>query len=289
MNICIIQKNEEDQSARYLYEEFKKKNFSKVFLTDLKKLDVRMSPRKIRVRCKNVFDWDVFVIRARIEDFPFNYLVASILEENSAVLPSSKAILNCIDRGLLSKAIHESNVLQPITYVSSSAKTAKKAAVKFNKFAIKFARHCGKGVAILEKQSPASEILDVFSGLAQPFCVQRFIKGDVIKVLIVGEEIIAIKEYTKEGKEKSNEGKRESVKLGENVKCEMLKLSKCLKAQLLEVDLVENQGRYFVIDVSLGPDLKIYADISGKNIGAIFADFILKNYSGNENKEENKI
>lgn len=288
MNICIIQKNEEDQSARYLYEEFKKKSFSKVLLTDLKKLDVRMSPQKISVRCKNVFDWDVFVMRPRIEDFPFNYLIASILEKNSAVLPSSKAILNCMDRGLLSKAIHESGILQPITYVSSSAKNAKKAAVKFNKFAIKFARHCGKGVAILEKQSPGSEILDVFSGLAQPFCVQRFIKGDIIKVLVAGEEIIAIREYHKKGEEKSNEGKRESVKLEESAKFEMLKLSKYLKSFLFEVDLVENQGRYFVIDVSLGPDLKIYADISGKNIAAIFADFIIKNYSQNENENKNK-
>lgn len=279
MDICIIQKDEKDEGGRYLYEEFKKKNFSKILLTDLKKLDVRMSPQKISIRCKSIFDWDTFVIRVMPSQFPFNYLVASILEKKSIVLPSSKAILCSIDRGLLSKAIFESGVLQPITYVSSSTKIAKKAAIKFNKFAIKFARHCGKGVAILEKQSPASEILDVFSGLAQPFCVQRFIKGDIIKVLIVGEEVIALREYHKKGEEKSNEGKKESVKLEENVKCEMLKLSKYLKSFLFEVDLVENQGRYFVIDVSFGPNLEMYADISGKNVASIFADFILKNYS----------
>jgi glutathione synthase/RimK-type ligase-like ATP-grasp enzyme len=279
MNICIIKRNEDSESIKYLYEEFKKKNFSKVFLTDLAKLDVRISPKKIGVRCRGDFDWDIFLMRRGVEDFPFSYLVASVLEEKGIVLPSSKAILNCADRGLLARAIFKSGVLQPITYISSSAESAEKSAIKFKKFAIKFVQHGGKGVAILEKPSAASELLDVFSNLSQPFCVQRFIDGDIIKALVVGDEVIAMKERPKAGEEKSNEGKREYMRLNEEVKCDILKFAKYLNAFLFEVDLIKNNNKYFVIDVSLNPNLTMYAEISGKNIGAIFADYILKNYS----------
>ena len=283
MNICIIKKNKDNQYPdlypRYLYEEFKKKNFSKIFLTNLAKINIRISPKKIGVRCRGNFDWDVFLMRPGIEDFPFSYLTASVLEEKGIVLPSSKAILSCVDRGLLARAIFKSGVLQPITYISSSAESAEKSAIRFKKFAIKFVQHGGKGVAILEKPSAASELLDVFSNLSQPFCVQRFINGDVIKALVVGNEVIAMKERPKSGKEKSNEGKREYMRLNEEVKFDILKLAKYLNAFLFEVDLIENNKKYFVIDLSLNPDLKMYADISGKNVGAIFADFILRNYS----------
>jgi hypothetical protein len=94
MNICIIKRNEDSESLKYLYEEFKKKNFSKVFVTDLAKINVRISPKKIGVRCRGNFDWDIFIMRRGVEDFPFSYLVAKVLEEKGIVLPSSKAILS---------------------------------------------------------------------------------------------------------------------------------------------------------------------------------------------------
>lgn len=279
MNLCIIA-TKEDYNARYLYEEFKKKNFSKLFLADLAKLNVRISGKKLSVRYKTDLNWDVYVIRTGVEDFPFNYLVADILEKEVLVLPSSETILNCSDRGLLAKILFESNTfVQPLTYVSSSAEAAEKVAIKFKKFALKFVKHGGKGVAILEKPSTTSELLNIFSDLAQPFYIQRFIEGDIIKALIVGEEVIGIKEYVPTKEEKSNEGKKEYIRLKEGIKSTLLKLAKYLKAPLFEIDLIKNNRRYFIIDISLNPDLKMYTDISGKNVGAIFADYILRNYS----------
>ena len=279
MNLCIIA-TKEDYNARYLYEEFKKKNFSKLFLADLAKLNVRISGKKLSVRYKTDLNWDVYMIRTGVEDFPFNYLVADILEKEVLVLPSSETILNCSDRGLLAKILFESNTfVQPLTYVSSSAEAAEKVAIKFKKFALKFVKHGGKGVAILEKPSTTSELLNIFSDLAQPFYIQRFIEGDIIKALIVGEEVIGIKEYVPTKEEKSNEGKKEYIRLKEGIKSTLLKLAKYLKAPLFEIDLIKNNRRYFIIDISLNPDLKMYTDISGKNVGAIFADYILRNYS----------
>lgn len=281
MNICIIGKNEDDNSW-YLYEEFKKKDFSKVFLVDLPKLNVRISNKRIGVNYKTDLNWDIYVMRSGVEDFPFSYLVTDILEEESQVLPSSKAVLSCSDRGLLSKTFFDSKTIQPLTYISSSAGAAKRIAIKFKKFALKLEKHCGKGVAILEKPSGVSELLDVFSNLAQPFCIQRFIGGNIIKALVVGDEVIGIREYPKPGEEKSNVGKKEYMRLKEEIKSDLLKLANHLKASLFEVDLIEKNRRYFAIDVSLCPDLKMYANLSGKNIGAIFADYILRNYSSNQ-------
>jgi glutathione synthase/RimK-type ligase-like ATP-grasp enzyme len=180
---------------------------------------------------------------------------------------------------LLAKTIFESKTIQPLTYISFSAEAAKKVAMKFKKFALKFVKHGGKGVAIIERPSTASELLDIFSHLAQPFCIQRFIGGEVIKTLVAGEEVLAIKEYPQPGEERSTEGKREYIKVKEEVKAALIKLAKYLKAPLCEVDLIERNRIYFVIDVSLNPDLKIYADLSGRNVGAIFADYILRNFS----------
>ena len=278
MKICIIGKKE-DKHSRYLYEEFRKKDFSSVFLTDLTKLNVRISNQKIGVYYKTELNWDVYILRAGRED-PFAYLVSHILEEKAVVLPSAKSILAVSNRGLLARAIFESkSVLQPLTYISCSAEAAKRIAIKFRKIALKFTKHGGKGVAIIEKPSEASDLLSIFSGLAEPFCVQRFIEGEVLKTLIVGEEVIGIKEYPKAGEERSHEGKREYVRVKEEVKTSLIKLAKYLGAFLFEADFIETKRKYILIDISLNPDLEMYAAHSGKNIGAIYADYILRNYS----------
>ena len=91
MNICIICKTE-DNNARYLYEEFRKKNFSKVFLTDLDKLSVRISNKKSAVQYKTDLNWDVYIMRTIAEDFRFSCLISSILEKEAHVLPSSQTL-----------------------------------------------------------------------------------------------------------------------------------------------------------------------------------------------------
>lgn len=80
MNVCIIGA-QRDKNARYLYEEFKKKEFSKVLLVDLAKLYVEMS-KVAKVYYRTELDWDAYIMRPRVEEFPFTFLVASILEEN---------------------------------------------------------------------------------------------------------------------------------------------------------------------------------------------------------------
>lgn len=278
MKLCIVAKKE-DAQARYLYEECKRKPFEKVLLADLAKINVRISGKNIDVYYKRKFDWDVYFLRVETTSFPFSYLVSKVLEKKGVVLPSSEAILNCSDRGFLARALFEAKMLLPLTYISYSAEAAKKAAARFRKSAIKFLKHGGKGVAIVEKPSNVSELLDIFSDLTQPFCIQRFIPGEVIKVLVVGEDTIAIKEYPPPREERSNVGKREFVKLKEKEKEELIKLAHYFKANLFEVDLIKKNRRYFVIDVSLNPDLKMYAELSGRNVAAIFADYILRKYS----------
>jgi len=279
MKLCIIAKKEDIQ-ARYLYEEFKKKPFEKVLLADLAKINVRISSKNIDVRYKRKFDWNVYLLRVETStDFPFSYLLSKALEKKGVVFPSPEAILSCSDRGLLAKTLSEARMFLPLTYISFSAEAAKRAAARFKKCAIKFMKHGGKGVAIVERPSNISELLDIFSSLTQPFCVQRFIPGEVVKVLVVGEDTIAIKEYPPPEEERSNVGKREFVKLKEEEKSDLIKLARHLKAYLFEVDLIEKNRRYFVIDISLNPDLKMYAELSGRNVAAIFADYILRKYS----------
>ncbi len=277
MNICII--GHQDENSRYLYEEFRKKDFSKVFLTDISKLNVRISNKKISVYYKTELNWDVYLLRTGAED-SFSYLLANTLEEKAVVLPLSKAILSVGDRGLLAKTIFESkSLLQPVTYISSSDEAAKRAAIKFKKIALKFGKHGGKGVAIIDKPSTSSDLLSIFSDIAKPFCVQKFIEGEIIKTLVVGEEVIGIREYIPAEEERSHEGKKEYLRLKEEVKSALLKFAKHLGANLFEADLIKGKRKYFLIDVSLNPYLKMYADLSGKNVGAIFADYILRNYS----------
>jgi len=278
MNICIIAKNT-DKEAVYLYEEFKKKNFKKVFLADLAKLNIRVSNRGVGISYKNKFDWDVCVIRPRVEDFAFCYLISDIMKKKSACLPTPQAILNCSNRGLMAKAILEAKGTQPLSYICLSTESAKNIATRFKACALKLAKHGGKGVVLVKKSSNASELVDIFSDLDQPFCIQRFINGEIIKTLIVGEEIIAMRELPKNGEERSNFGKREHIKIKEEVKNDLLSLSKYLGAFLFEVDLIEKNSKYYIIDVSLTPNLEMYCEISGRNVGALYADYILQNYS----------
>jgi len=278
MNVCFIAKST-NKEAIYLYEEFKKKNFTKVFLVDLAKLNIRISNKSIGIGYSKKFAWDVYIIIARSNDFSFNYLLAEVLQKKATVLPSPKAILNCSDRGLLAKVIFEAKVKQPLSYISLSTEGAKGIATRFKKCALKFANHGGKGVAIVNKSSNASEFVDIFSHLEQPFYIQKYISGDIIKVLVVGDEVIAMKEQPKPGEARSNDGKREHIRLDEKTKAELIGLSTYLGASLFEVDLIEKGSEHFIIDLSLSPSLEMYSEISGRNVGALYADYILQKHS----------
>ncbi len=272
VEVCII--GYEDQNSVDVYNECEKR-IGSVFLVDISKLAVS-AERTVEILYRNTpLACEVCVIRPRVEDFPFTYIIASTLEEKGAlVMPSSRAILACSNRCLLIKELCRFNVKQPKSYFSISPSTAKKLASEFEKVVIKFLKHGGRGVTILESKSSTSEFLDIFEGLAKPFCLQNFVKGQVIKTLVVGSEVYAFKEYPREGEARSNEGRREFVKLGKNINERLVRVSQALGAPCCEIDLIDDGKNQFIIDMSLNPNLRMYQEVSGTNIAAIYSEYI---------------
>ena len=277
VKLCIV-KNGSNEAAIKLYEECKKNSkFSKVFLADLSKFIARIEKEKILISYKEgELDYNIYFLRTDPEEFPFNYLIASVLEKNGCVvIPSSNAILNCSNKCLIAKMLHDFNFEQPTTYFSFSPETAKRIATNFAKVVLKFSKHGGKGTTILENKSNVSEFIDIFGEIAKPYCLQEFVEGEVIKNLVIADLVFSIKEYPKDGENRSNIAKkRELIKLSQQTNENLISISDKMQAYCCEIDLIESNKKYYVIDISLNPNLEMYAKITGTNIYKILATYL---------------
>ena len=277
--LCII-KNNNNKSTIKLYEECKKNSkFSKIFLADLSKFITCIEKENILVSYKEEnLDYDIYFFRVDPEDFPFTYLLASLLEKKKAiVIPSSNTILNCSNKCLMSKMLSDLYSYYPTTYFSFSPEIAKKIATNFERVVLKFSKHGGRGVTVLENKSNVSEFLDIFSDIAKPYCLQKFVEGDIVKNLIIGDSVFSIKEYPKEGELRSNIAKRrELIKLSQKISDELVQLSNKMQAYCCEIDLIESNENYYIIDISLNPDLEMYAKITGTNIYTVLSNYLFE-------------
>ena len=268
MKLCVIG-DEGNLSARAIYNESKKfKGISKSILVSLPKLYIE-NYEKVMYRDNNLSDYDACVLYPPPAAFPFTYMIAGILCKNKVALSHGpKSILYMHNRGLLTKALARAKVNFPKTYLTLSPEVSKNIVNKFNKIVFKLTgTHGGMGVMMVNRRATARSIIDTMHSSSKSFYMQEVVDGPVTKLLVLGEEVVGIKEIPKPGEDLSNKVQKrvsirpsgELIEIGKKVATE-------IGALCCEVDVMGEEGSYNVIDASINPSLKLYGDVSGKNM-----------------------
>lgn len=278
MKLCIIG-NEGDLSTRNLYEESKKfKEISKSLLISLPKLYID-GYEKVMYRNKDISDYDACILYAPPSAFPFTYMIASILSKNKVALSHDpKSIIYMHNRGLLTKALARAKVNFPKTYLTLSPEVGKSIVNQFNKIVFKLTgTHGGMGVMIVKRKATARSIIDTMHSTSKSFYMQEVVKGPVVKLLVLGEEVIGVKETPKPGEDLSNKmQKRVSIRPSDELSEIGRKVAKEIGSLCCEIDVMGDEGNYNVIDASINPSFRLYERVSGKNIANIMLNALLE-------------
>ncbi|OYT43597.1 MAG: hypothetical protein B6U88_00460 [Candidatus Aenigmarchaeota archaeon ex4484_56] len=278
MKLCIIA-NKDNKVALYLYEEAKKiKEISNNILVSIEKLYIEGN-EKIVYRDKDITDYDFCILHIPCNTFPLSYLTTCILNNKKVILSHEpRAFFYLSSRVLMIKAFERAKVNYPKTYLAMAPEVSKNIVNKFDKLVFKLADvHGGKGIVVVKEKSTANGVIDAMHTSSRSFCMQEVIEGEVIKLLIVGEEVIGIKEVPKPGEDRSNiaQSRRyfrpsdKLIKIGR-------KVAKEIGALCCEVDIIEKGDKYYTIDISINPNLLMYRDLSGKNVANILLRSLLE-------------
>jgi len=284
MKLCIIS-DKEDKSAVYLYEESKKfKKISSSILIPIEKLYID-GYTKIMYRDKDITDYNSCIMHVQGNMFPFSYIISNILHSKKIALSHEPtALLYLSNRALLAKIFTRAKVKYPKTYLALLPEVSKNIVAKFNKIVFKLVDvHGGKGIVVVKDKSTANGIIDSMHSTSKPYYMQEVIEGEVTKLLVVGEEVIGIKEIPKQGEDRSNVAQsRISIRPSDELNEIGKRIAREIKALCCEVDIIEKDEEYYAIDVSINPSLLMYKRISGKNVANILLNAML------EKKEETK-
>lgn len=277
MKLCIIGGGSKDKSALYLYEESKKfKEISKSLLVSLPKLYVEGYERVV-YRNKDITNYDFCILHVLNNAFPFNYIVANILKNRGVILTHKPKAYLYVNKLFLPKVFNKAKVKYPKTYLTIAPEVSKYIVDEFDKLVFKLMDvHSGKGVIVLKDKSAADAIIDTLHRTSKHFCMQEVIEGEVIKLLVVGKEVIGVKETPKPDEMRSNIfQKRTFFKPSNELSKIGRRVARALGALYCEVDVI-GEGEYYAIDISVHPNLLMYKELSGRNIAKILLNSLLE-------------
>ncbi len=193
--------------------------------------------------------------------------------------------------------LQEKNIPMPVTYLASTAATAKKVLEKINyPIVMKFPEGTqGRGVMFADSFASASSVLDALTALKQPLIIQEYIEtGETdIRAIVVDEKVVAsMKRKAIYGEKRANihaGGEGEACILDENTKKIAIQTAKAVGADICAVDLLESVKGPLVIEINLAPGLQGITKATKIDVAEKIAKFLFdktKEMKGVSKKEE---
>jgi ribosomal protein S6--L-glutamate ligase len=243
-----------------------KKYFKEVDDLDIRKLEVTLDAKKIKVMIddKPLEKYDCIYAKGSYRyEALLRAISASLCNETyMPILP--RAFTSGHDKLLTQLDIQKFNVPMPETYIASSQLIIKSILDKISYPVImKFPRGTGgKGVMFAESYAAAASMLDALAALKQPFIIQEYVEtgGVDIRAIVVGDQVVAAMKRKAASKEKRanihSGGVGESIELDSYMKKIAVESAKAVGAEICAVDIVEGRKGPMVLEVNLSPGLQ---------------------------------
>ncbi|MDD3160111.1 MAG: RimK family alpha-L-glutamate ligase [Candidatus ainarchaeum sp.] len=118
----------------------------------------------------------------------------------------------------------------------------------------------GKGVVLVKDKGQMNSLLDTVHLFEECICMQKFVKsknpGTDVRCYVTGDEVTGIMRIAKKGDWRSNlsrGGSAKIIEMTQEIKKIALTSAKILNMDICAIDLMDNNGKYVVIEVNFMP------------------------------------
>ncbi len=243
-----------------------KKYFTNVDSLDIRKMEANLSGRDLEIlyEGKAFKEYDMIYARGSFRYTPLLRTLTKAKEDSAYMPIQAEAYTIGHDKLLTHLVLQQYKIPMPRTYLTSSAKAAKKILKKINyPIIMKFPSGTGgKGVMFAESFAAASSMMDALETLRQPFILQEYIEtgGTDTRAIVVGNKVIAaMRRKAVVGEKRSNihaGGLGEPILLDEHTRKIACDVSAAIAAKICAVDILDSPKGPLVIEVNLSPGLQ---------------------------------
>lgn len=261
-----------------------KKYFDNVDEIDLRKIDVRVNTKDLKVLYdgKDLKDYDCIYVRGSYKYALVQRSLTRALADKCYMPLAPKSFTLAHNKFLTLLELYRKNVPVPTTYLAATVKGAKKILKEVNyPIIMKIPEGTqGKGVMYADSIESARTILDTLDVFKQAFNIQEYIESEATdtRVIVAGNKVLACM------KRKGNkEDVRANIHAGgigiactvsEDVEELAVRAAKSIKADICAVDVLDSDNRPSVIEVNVSPGLKGITEATKQNLCTKVAKFL---------------
>ncbi len=263
-----------------------KEYFTVVDAIDLRSIEVNLGIATLDALYEGspIQKYDCIYARGSYRYAPLLRSLTSVLADTTYLPVRCETFTIGHDKLLTHLALQQAKIPMPLTYLTSSAKAAKKILNEINyPIVVKFPHGTqGKGVMFAESYAAASSMLDALFVLKQPFLIQEYIEtgGVDTRAFVVGDRVIAsMKRHAIRREMRSNihtGGKGVGCTLDTQTKNIALGAARSIGADICGVDILDGPKGPMVIEVNLSPGLRGISSATGINCADKIARYLFE-------------
>lgn len=279
--------------------EAMKKYFDKVDAIDVRGLEINLGKKEIEILYNNkpLGEYDCIYVKGSFRYAQILRVLTSAYSKKCYLPLKAETFTLGHNKLLTQLKLQEEGIPMPKTYLSSTAKSAKKLLENMNyPIIMKFPEGShGKGVMYADSFASANSILDALLTLNQPFIIQEYIETDGIdmRAFVVGDKVVAsMKRIASKEEKRSNihaGGTGEPIELDRETKKIAIKTAKALECDICGVDILESGKGPLVIEANLSPGLQGITKSTKINVADKIAKFLFEKASVFKKCKEGKV
>ncbi len=239
-------------------------------------------------------DFDIFLERS-LTIFRGLYTSAILETKGYKVINNFECLNLSVNKLLTSLKLLENNIPIPdscVAFTDETSITAIEEEIKYPTILKPIVGSWGRLIAKLDNYSSAISNLECRETLGDPlqkiYYLQKFISHDDvetptdIRVFVIGDRCVAaMGRYQPEKDFRSNiaiGGTGKAYEINDTVKKISLAASKAVKAEIAGVDIMEKDGKYYVLEVNGTPQFKGVSTSTNVNVASEIIDYIINTY-----------
>jgi ribosomal protein S6--L-glutamate ligase len=270
-------------STKRILEEARK-DFKKVDLVPLIDVKLKVEKKLEVIWGKNSLEkYDYILPRIDSKRAGIGYPVVRFLDDMDVKKPyPAETIPISHNKFLTLQELVKHGIKVPKTYLTGSKQSAKEIVNKEGLPIILklLSSYGGHGVMFMESKEAANSAIETMKTLKQEVCLEEYIKnpGEDLRGIVAGDEIIAsFKRIAAKGEKKANYhsgGRADVFKLSQEQEEIVFKSAKAVNSKICAVDMLDNNGETFVIEININPGLELIEKTTNLNVAQRIMNYI---------------
>lgn len=232
---------------------------------------------------KSLRDYDYILPRIDSKRAQIGYHVFRFLDGAGVEKPySSSTIVTAHNKFLTLMELVSREIPVPETWITSCKEMADKIIDRQKLPVIMklLSGFGGEGVMIMESKEAAKATIHTMKTLRQEILIEKYLPnpGEDIRGIVAGDEVIAsFKRIANAGEKKANihlGGRGVDFKLTPEMQEIVLKSAKAIGSKICAIDMVESNGKVYVIEANINPGLRGIEKATNINVAQRIIDYV---------------